>query len=45
MTSGLKLNGTNRLLAYANDVDLLGDNIDSIKKSAENLINSCKEYK
>jgi hypothetical protein len=25
---GLKLNGTHRLLAYADDVNLLGDNID-----------------
>jgi hypothetical protein len=26
---GLKLNGTHQLLAYAGDVNLLGDNVDS----------------
>jgi hypothetical protein len=30
---GMKLNGTHQLLAYADDVNLLGDNIDSIKKT------------
>jgi hypothetical protein len=29
---GLKLNGTHQLLAYADDVHLLGDNTDTIKK-------------
>jgi hypothetical protein len=29
---GLKLNGTHQLLAYADDVNLLGDNIDAINK-------------
>jgi hypothetical protein len=28
----LKLNGTHQLLAYTDDVNLLGDNIDTIKK-------------
>jgi hypothetical protein len=34
---GLKLNGTHQLLAYADDVNLLGDNIDIINKKHRNL--------
>jgi hypothetical protein len=40
---GLKLNKTHQLLAYADDVNLLGDNIDSIKKNTETLIDTSKE--
>jgi hypothetical protein len=40
---GLKLNGTRRLLAYVDDVNLLGDNIDTIKKNTETLIDANKE--
>jgi hypothetical protein len=40
---GLKLNGTQRLLAYADDVNLLGDNIDTIKKNRETLLDATKE--
>jgi hypothetical protein len=38
-----KLNGTHQLLAYADDVNLLGDNIDTIKKNMETLIDASKE--
>jgi hypothetical protein len=40
---GLKLNGTHQLLAYNDDVNLLGDNIDTIKKTVEALIDGNKE--
>jgi ribosomal protein S2 len=39
---GLKLNGTQQLLVYADDVNLLEDNIDSIKKNTETLIDASK---
>jgi hypothetical protein len=39
----MKLNGTHQLLAYANDVNLQGDNIDTIKKNKEILIYGSKE--
>jgi hypothetical protein len=40
---GLKLNGTHQLLAYADDVNLLGDNKDTIKKNTDTLIDASKE--
>jgi hypothetical protein len=40
---GLKLNGTHQLLAYADDVNLLGDNIDTINKNTESLTDAGKE--
>jgi hypothetical protein len=30
---GLKLNGIHQLLVYVDDVDLLGDNIDTVKRN------------
>jgi hypothetical protein len=35
---GLKLNGTHQLLAYADDENLLGDNIDIIEKTKYMLL-------
>jgi hypothetical protein len=40
---GLKLNWTHQLLVYADDVNLLGDNIDTIKKTTETLIDATKK--
>jgi hypothetical protein len=37
------LNGTQQLLAYADDVNLLGDNIDTINKNTQTLIDAGKE--
>jgi hypothetical protein len=37
---GLKLKGTRQLLVYANNVNLLGDNINTIKKNTETQIDA-----
>jgi hypothetical protein len=39
----LKLNGTHQLLVYADDVNLLDDNIDTIKSNTQTLIDASKE--
>jgi hypothetical protein len=41
--AGLKLKGTRQLLASADDVNLLGDNMDTINKNTETLVYASKE--
>jgi GTP-dependent phosphoenolpyruvate carboxykinase len=40
---GLKLNGTHQLLAYADDVNILGGSVHTVKKNAEVLVAATKE--
>ena len=40
---GLELNGTHQLLAYADDVNILGGSVHTVKKNAENLVDVTKE--
>jgi hypothetical protein len=41
--AGRKLNGTHQLLVYAVDVNLLGDNVDTINKITEAIYDARKE--
>jgi hypothetical protein len=40
---GLKLNGTHQLLAYADDVNILGGSIHTVKENAEALVAATKK--
>jgi hypothetical protein len=40
---GLKLNETHQLLVYADNVNLLGDSIDTTKKNTQTLIDTGNE--
>jgi hypothetical protein len=40
---GLKLHGTHQLLVYVDDMNLLGDNTDTIKKNTKTLIDASKD--
>ena len=40
---GLKLNGTHQLLAYADDVNIMGGSIHTVKENAEALVAATRE--
>ena len=40
---GLKLNGTHHLLAYADDVNILGVSVHTVKENAEALVVAMKD--
>jgi len=40
---GLKINGTHQLLAYADDVNVLGGSVHTIKENSEALVVASKE--
>jgi hypothetical protein len=40
---GLKMNETHQFLAYADDVNILGENIDTIQKNTDALLDASKE--
>ena len=40
---GLKLNGTHHLLAYADDVNILGGSMHTLKENAEALVAATRE--
>ena len=37
------MNGTHQVLAYADDVNLIGDDIRTIERNADVLLHSCKD--
>ena len=40
---GLKLNGTHQILAYADDVNILGGSMHTLKENAEALVAATRE--
>ena len=43
LESYLELNGTHQLLAYADDVNILGESVHTVKENAEALVLATKE--
>jgi hypothetical protein len=39
----LKLSGTHQIFAYADDINILGENIDTIQKNTEAVLDASKE--
>ena len=42
--SKLDMNGTHQVLAYADDVNLIGDDIRTIERNTDVLLNACKDW-